>query len=238
MSRGFKNLVVFPFKAELLGVVSFLEAESSGRGRASDKTRSFKGVRVYEFAESETVFGVCGHGKAQSAMICEHLVGQYTDLQVLVCAGSGGALGSELSPGDIVCGDQTVEHDFYEKALGQRGKPQFKSDLPLVERFQKFSTKDFQTKVGTVASGDEDIVGSVRKKTLSAETGALVVGWEGAGVARVARWHELAFCELRAVTDSAEGAVLEEFRQCFPKAMKNLGQILEFMFLTKTTKTE
>jgi adenosylhomocysteine nucleosidase len=79
---------------------------------------------------------------------------------------------------------------------------------------------------GIIASGDEDIVALERAQALHAQTQALAVAWEGAGVARACRFSGISSLEIRAITDTADHEAPAAFETNLRLAMENLGQFL------------
>src|SRR5271165_3673116 len=52
-----------------------------------------------------------GHGKTQFAVQAQYLIGRFSSVELVICAGAAGSLAPELSVGDVVVGTETVEHD-------------------------------------------------------------------------------------------------------------------------------
>jgi nucleoside phosphorylase len=86
--------------------------------------------------------------------------------------------------------------------------------------------RSFRVHVGTIASGDEDIVDAARAAEVRAATGALCVAWEGSGGARAARVSGIGFCEIRGITDMADGQAAGHFHESLPTVMLHVGQLL------------
>jgi adenosylhomocysteine nucleosidase len=53
-----------------------------------------------------------GHGKTQFAVQAQYLIGRFSSVELVICAGAAGSLAPELSVGDVVVGTETVEHDY------------------------------------------------------------------------------------------------------------------------------
>jgi len=73
--------------------------------------------------------------------------------------------------------------------------PRHDAESKQLERFMRAAVSDelrsFQVHIGPIASGDEDIVDSVRAIEVRTATEALCVAWEGSGGARAAQvsWY-------------------------------------------------
>ena len=49
-----------------------------------------------------------GHGKTQFAVQAQYLIGQFSSIELVICAGAAGSLAPGLSVGDVVVGTETV----------------------------------------------------------------------------------------------------------------------------------
>jgi adenosylhomocysteine nucleosidase len=180
-------------------------------------------------SESEGLtLAIGGHGKVQFALTTSHLL-QRLKPRLVVCAGSCGALSPELSPGDIVVGGTTVEHDFNLRFL-QRPLPRWPADAAALARLEAMTPRSsgFKLWFGAIASGDEDVIEAERAARIRDLTGgALAVAWEGAGGARACAFHKTAFVEIRAVTDHADAAAMKDFTAHLKPGLANLAEVLK-----------
>jgi len=128
-----------------------------------------------------------GHGKAQFGVRAQYLIGLYPSVELVICAGAAGSLAPELSIGDVVIGTETVEHD-YRLLFATRPLPRFPGHGPSIEALRRSAQRvsGFRVAFAVIASGDEDVVASVRAQSIRGQTGAACVAWEGSGAARSA----------------------------------------------------
>ena len=146
---------------------------------------------------------------------------------LVVCAGAAGALADEVSVGDVVVATTTVEHDYNNK-FNERALPKFDgartaiSDLKSVPH----STDPFSVHFGPIASGDEDVVETKRRKMLHESTGAFAVAWEGAGGAKACAFSGIPYVEIRGVTDTADHNAASDFEDNLGVAMSNLATLI------------
>jgi adenosylhomocysteine nucleosidase len=128
---------------------------------------------------------------------------------------------------DVVVATETVEHDIRNQ-FGEPLLPRFRGDAAAVAELRSPAAlcPSFQVHVGPVASGDEDVADSDRRKMVHARTGALAVAWEGAGGARACRFSGLPFVEIRGITDRADSEAALDFRGNLRGAMGNLAMLL------------
>lgn len=171
---------------------------------------------------------VGGHGKAQFALQAQHLIEHLPDLNYLFCVGGAGQLSGTLNAGDIVVGSTTIEHD-YKLRFTREPLPRHDPDATLLLEFQKLIQSEdfpFETEIGPIASGDEDIVDAERRHEIKTLTGALCVAWEGSGGARTARFNNLPFLEIRAITDRADTRAGTTFHENIDHVMPNIAELL------------
>ena len=116
-----------------------------------------------------------------------------------------------------------TNNKFSERAL-----PKFDGAQAAVTELRSVShsTKAFSVHFGPVASGDEDVVETERKRVLHKSTGALAVAWEGAGGARACAFNRIPFVEIRGVTDTADHNAASDFEENLEVAMRNLAILI------------
>ena len=168
-----------------------------------------------------------GLGKVQFAVQTQHLLDSCSDWDLIVCAGAAGALADKVSVGDIVVATTTVEHDYNNK-FNERALPKFDGAETAITELRSVSrsTKAFSVHFGPIASGDEDVVETERKRALHESTGALAVAWEGAGGAKACAFNRIPFVEIRGVTDTADHNAASDFEENLEVAMRNLTTLI------------
>jgi adenosylhomocysteine nucleosidase len=196
------------------------------RGFSALETRVGR-LPVARFPELSITLARGGVGKAQFALQTQHLLDACPDWALVICAGAAGALIAELSVGDIVVASATVEHD-YNNGFNERPAPRFDGALSAIASLRRVSlpSSTFGVHVGTVASGDEDVMEVERRRCLHQTTGALVVAWEGAGGARACAFSEVPFVEIRGVTDRADHNAPSDFENNLEVAINNVAVLI------------
>jgi len=216
-----KTLTVIPTQVELdlflqgcqaLG----LRAEPGSTGRLSTSY----------FPSLDLTVACGGLGKVQFALQTQHLI-DISHWDLVVCAGTAGALAEGLSAGDVVIATETVEHDI-RNLFGAPHLPRFSGSKEFLGRCrQAFQTTPAgRVHFGPVASGDEDIADSRRREAVRKKTGALAVAWEGAGGARACKFSEVPFLEIRGVSDRADRLAAVTFLLNMKRAMKGVAWVV------------
>lgn len=218
-----ETLVAIPQESELKPLLGALER--LGHPAHAESVGALTGHVVPSL---DLMFAVAGHGKAQFALQTQYLVDRIEDINALMCVGSAGGLADGLTPGDVVIGTATIEHDYTERFV-PTSLPCHEAGDPLLDAFRtavQQSDFSFQVHVDRIASGDEDIVEPRRAEELREATGALCVAWEGSGGARVADFNDLDFLEVRSITDGADAHASTSFQENIEQAMANVGEVL------------
>jgi len=81
-----------------------------------------------------------------------------------------------------------------------------------------------------MASGDEDIIDSTRRLELQKQTGAQVVAWESAGLARACRQKNIPWAEIRMVSDLCDTESINNFHSTLSKGMPQIAHLLQKIF--------
>ena len=227
-----QTLIVTPLKKEFSALTEYLTSEGYVMQELDGKTTSAW------FRDLALVVSVAGHGKAQFAATTQYLIDSCGPFGLVIAAGSAGALHGKLLPGDVVMATETVEHDYKVRFGGDAPAPRHSCSSEVRVRIEHAYPKSssFRLHIGTIASGDEDVVDTERAKELHKQTDALCVAWEGAGGAKAAQFNGLPFIEILAVTDAADGEAPESYRIHLADAVKNIGRVLLPWFLDRMRK--
>ncbi len=182
------------------------------------------------FDGGQIILAQGGLGKAQFGVQTQHLIDNLEDISAVVCAGTCGRLDKSLTVGDVVVGTQTVEHDFNRgQTLIRMPLPTFPGDSALIDVLKADAERgefEFKLNFGGIASGDEGIASERRIREVQADTGAVVVAWEGAGGARAAQLSGVPFLEIRGISDGAGENAFEEFWANIPIAVANVAAVV------------
>ena len=216
------KLIITPMKEES----NFLLQSCITAGFHAERATIGK-LPVVRLPDIELTLARGGLGKVQFAVQTQHLLEACSDWNLVVCAGAAGALADGVSVGDVVVATTTIEHDYNNK-FNERVLPKFDgagaaiADLKSVSQ----SVNALGVHFGPIASGDEDVVETERKRALHESTGALAVAWEGIGGAKACAFSGVPFVEIRAVTDTADHNAASDFEQNLEIAMSNLAALI------------
>ncbi len=187
-----------------------------------------------------------GIGKVNSARITQMMIDNF-DIEYIMNLGSAGALNPMLKIGDIVIGDELVQHDFDITAFGHaKGYitgvgDRVYSDKYLIEKFEKaienLEDRNYEIKTGTIASGDIFCTEIEMKNQIYANFKADCVEMEGAAIAQVSYLNNIPFIVIRSISDTPNGNNAITFDQFVELASKRCARILKEV-LKDITKEE
>ncbi len=147
-------LLVTPLQKEM---DAFLKS-CAARGHKTTQT-SIGRLPVAQVDSLHLIVALGGNGKIKFAVQTQHLLDSGNNWHAVICAGTCGALTSDVSVGDVVVGPETIEHDYYNR-FNERPTPSFAGDPDMLAALLGILTDDysFNLHFGPIASGDEDIV--------------------------------------------------------------------------------
>ena len=217
-----RKLIITPMKEEL----DYLLQGCTKRGFHAESATVGR-LPVVRLSDLGVTLARGGLGKAQFALQTQHLLDTCNDWDLIICAGAAGALVDGVCVGDVVVATKTIEHDYNNK-FNKRALPKFDGARTAIANLKSTSqsVKAFSVHFGPIASGDEDVIETERKRVLYESTGALAVAWEGAGGARACAFSGIPFIEIRGVTDTADDNAASDFEENLEVAMNNLATLI------------
>ena len=189
---------------------------------------------------NEVVAVVCGIGKVNAA-ICTQILASNFNVDRIINVGVAGGISKDIYPGDIVIGDNLVEHDMDTTAFGDAHGQiprldtfDFKCDRELIDIAKKACAKldHINTFVGRIVSGDVFVANIEKIKWLEAEFAALSCEMEGASIAHTCYLNNIPFVVIRSISDNANNGAHMDFEKFTPIAVKNSTAILKEMLLS------
>lgn len=180
---------------------------------------------------------ICGIGKVNSAVCTQILISEF-NVKKVVNIGIAGGIGQDIVPGDVVIGENLVQHDVDATAFGdvvgqipRLDTFDFKADESLVKLAKKASEKStiHKTFVGRIVTGDQFVADLDKIKWLSETFNALACEMEGASIAQTCYLNNIPFVVIRSISDNANTGAHMDFEKFKYLAVENSSQILKEM---------
>ena len=181
----------------------------------------------------------CGVGKVNAARTTQLLIDNF-DVNCVINVGSAGAINSFLNIGDVVIGKHVVQHDFDITAFGHsKGYitgigDYIQCDETLVKKFTEtinnFAKRDYNIKLGVVATGDIFCTEPWMKDKINTKFDADVVDMECAAIAQVCYLDSIPFIVIRSVSDTPNKKNASTFEENLELASKRSANILKEVF--------
>jgi 5'-methylthioadenosine/S-adenosylhomocysteine nucleosidase len=164
-----------------------------------------------------------GAGKVLSTMTAQSVLDRFSPSCLALC-GVSGALNPAYARGDLVIGNDFIQHDIKTEYFGfADGQVPF-TDLrvipsfqPLLETTQRFGLSDAAVHRGRILSGDQFVSG-IRGSELRRDFGGDVVDMESAAVALVCHLNKTPFIVARTISDRANEEAASDFGDFLPRA--------------------
>ncbi|MBD3304771.1 5'-methylthioadenosine/S-adenosylhomocysteine nucleosidase [candidate division KSB3 bacterium] len=165
-----------------------------------------------------------GIGKVHAAAAAQSVITHYAPDAVFSC-GTAGSLDDQYQIGDIVVGQQTVQHDygfvlpetflpFTFRLLTKTKTPKFLKEFPADETLlnaahQRESqwTPRSQVFYSTIVTGDQVIFSSAKRQALAQQFHATAVDMESAAIAQVCLLNHIPFLSIRGISDHADETI-------------------------------
>lgn len=171
----------------------------------------------------------CGIGKVNAANAAAALI-YLCGVDAIINAGLSGAV-SGVKRCDIVAGKEYVECDFDMRAIGYElgRKPdedEFvrKADDELLKIALELN--DYNIKPATLGTGDIFLTDSARKKEFNEKFGVTAFDMETAAIATVCSKNDTAFLSIRKISDDADDASVDDYREMNNKQEAVLSEIV------------
>ncbi|MEG2002939.1 MAG: 5'-methylthioadenosine/adenosylhomocysteine nucleosidase [Clostridia bacterium] len=157
------------------------------------------------YADNEIYCAVCSVGKVNAAVKTQMIIDRY-NVDIVINTGIAGSLAAEAKHLAVVVSDKLFYHDF-DLDLFERffpNKRYFESDKTLSEQFIKANSNEKDIVVGNIATGDEFVCDSEKKKSIRREYEPIACEMEGAAIAHTAFLNNLPCLVIRCISDLAD----------------------------------
>ncbi|QGU95126.1 5'-methylthioadenosine/adenosylhomocysteine nucleosidase [Clostridium bovifaecis] len=178
-----------------------------------------------------------GIGKVNAAVCTQILIDDYK-VNKVINVGVAGGIGKEILPGDVVIGENLVQHDVdtsvFGDKLGQIPRLEaydFKCDSTLVKLAKEAcdNSSEHKSFIGRIVSGDQFIASVEKIKWLNEEFDAIACEMEGASIAQVCYLNSVPFVIIRSISDNANNGAHIDYEKFIPIGVKNSTNILKNM---------
>jgi len=192
-----------------------------------------------QLLNKNVVIVTSGIGKVNAAVCTQILVNNF-DVDCVINVGIAGGLHKDIYPGDIVIGENCVQHDmdttFFGDALGQVPRLDtfdFKCDDKLVSVAKAACEKvtDSKCMSGRIVSGDQFIATADKLQFLHDEFNGYCCEMEGASIGQVCYLNDLPFVVIRSISDNAINGSHMDYEKFSHIAIKNSVAILKDMLM-------
>lgn len=192
-----------------------------------------------KFCEKDIVVAKCGVGKVFAGLCAEAMILKYNP-QLIINVGVAGCLDETLKIGDIVIADSVCQHDMDTSPLGD--PVGMLSDINIIKipadekacgLFSECAKElSLPYSVGTIASGDQFVSSSDKKKYIIDNFGAKSCEMEGGAIGHVCYVNNVPFAVLRAMSDGADDGAKMDFPTFVKLAAENSTRVIK-AFLSK-----
>ena len=199
----------------MIGIIGAMDSEITELKNqiANLKTEKISNIDFYtgKINGKEIVLAKCGIGKVFAAICAQTMILKYHP-EKIIHIGIAGSLCDDLSAHDIAIASSVVQHDVDQTAFNfPKGLVQGLDDVnilcdkKIVSDLTKCAEKlDIKYKIGVIASGDQFIDSSDKKKELVKDFNAIAVEMEGASTGQVCNVNGIDFAVIRAISDGNE----------------------------------
>ena len=208
--------------------------------------QDIENIKIYELnfykgkIHGETIILVeAGVGKVNAARVTQILIDNFK-IQGIINVGSAGSCNDELEIGDIVIGKKLVQHDFditafgHEKGFISNVGQYVESDEQLISKIEEIieniKVKDFNIKIGTIASGDIFCTELKMKEKIRNKFNADCIEMEGSAIAQVCKLDQIPFLVIRSISDKPNGQNEITFDKFLEKASRRCAYIINEFF--------
>jgi len=178
-----------------------------------------------------------GIGKVNAAVCTQILIDDF-NVNNIINVGVAGGIGEDILPGDVVIGENLVQHDIDTSAFGDKigqvprlSTFDFKCDENLINAALKACSniESHKTFTGRIASGDQFIADTEKIRWLKSEFDAAACEMEGGSIAQVCYLNSVPFVVIRSISDNANTGAHMDYQKFVPIAIDNSIHIIENM---------
>ena len=199
-----------------------------------DKEYSIFDLTFYEamIGNVKCVMLESGIGKVNAARSCQILIDNI-GVDYIFNVGVAGGVSNSLKIGDIVIGNELVQHDFditafnHEKGYIPNVGTYIKCDDYLMDVTKRVLDKEnIKISSGVIASGDIFCTEYNMAKKINNKFNALCVEMEGASIAQVCYLSHIPFIVLRSISDAPKDNNVVDYEAFLKDSSEKIAKVL------------
>lgn len=177
-----------------------------------------------------------GVGKVNAARTTQIMISKF-NISYIINLGAGASIHTLLNIGDVVIGKKVVQHDFDITAFGHsKGYITGVGDSIICDRdlvneleqiVQSFPERNYNIRIGTIATGDIFCTESWMKDKIRAKFDADVVDMECGAIGQVCYLDNIPFVVIRSISDTQNGNNATTFDENLKLASKRCANLLK-----------
>ena len=184
----------------------------------------------------QVVIAQCGIGKVFAAICAQTMIVKFGVTHV-INTGVGGTLCDELSILDVAIADGVVQHDMDTSPIGDPvglisgiNKVVLPTSPTLADAAVRAADAlGIKSQKGIIASGDQFIASSERKRSIVDNFGAICCEMEGASIGHVCYVGGVECLIVRSISDSASGEATMEYPEMVARAAVRSQNMVELI---------
>ena len=190
---------------------------------------------IGKIGKKDCIIVKSGIGKVNSARTTQILIDNF-DIEYIINVGVGGAINYLLNIGDVVIAKYVVQHDFditafghskgYITGIGDRVDCDYGLTSAFENMIKSKEEKNYQTKIGVIATGDIFCTEIEMKNKINARFDADVVDMECGAIAQVAYLDNIPFVGIRCISDIPNKKNARTFDENLELASKRCAMLL------------
>lgn len=226
----------------MLGIIGAMTVEVEALKKLMENVEviTVSGIDFYRgsLCGTDVVVAVSGVGKVNAAVCAQTMIIVFKT-EAVINIGVAGGLSKTLKVCDIAVADSVVQHDMDTSVFGDPMGFISGLDVVYMKCDKKISDKlciasekvsGVHVERGVIASGDQFISSSEKKKFIVDNFNAIATEMEGAAIGHVCALNKIPFGVLRAISDSADDSAHMSFEEFTVNAVKNsISIVLEFL---------
>lgn len=224
-----------------IGIITAMEEEFEEveKMMTEEEVKRIHNVDFYvgKIKDKKCVLARCGVGKVHAARLTQIMIDNFK-LDCIINVGTGGAINPRLKIGDLIVGRTVVQHDFDITAFGHSkgyitGIGNYvKCDDTLLEKLKeavnKMPERNYEIKLGIVATGDIFCTEKYMKEKIRTKFDADIVDMECGAIAQVCYLNNIPFIAIRSVSDTPDGENAKTFDENLKLSSSRCAEVFKY----------